>query len=215
MPSPNDIAHLVEQFRIARWDGSRYNYGHVRQLEVFCRKAKRIRPNYSAFYPKLPNYSAHSSLGRMKVTLGIIIVLACCAVGAVLLHYRWVRPHLISPHGGITFREGGGPGIPIAASSPEVASIMSWIDAHQTGWHLSFVTYAPHATLSSDTFHINVGDNFVVLNYARHEGHSFVELVRDLPSQEQLFWRGVISRLKQPNQAMQPTAGRCTDKVEG
>jgi hypothetical protein len=62
MPSPNDIAHLVEQFRIARRDGSRYNYGHVRQLEVFCRKDKRIRPNYSAFYPKLPNYSAHSSL---------------------------------------------------------------------------------------------------------------------------------------------------------
>ncbi|HEV2047153.1 MAG TPA: hypothetical protein VGQ95_11215, partial [Chthoniobacterales bacterium] len=144
----------------------------------------------------------------MKLTLGIIIVLASCAVAGFLLHHRWVRPHLISPRGDITFREGGSPGIAIAASSPEVAYIVSWIDTHQTGWHLSFVTYAPHATLSSDTFHINVGDNFLVLNYARHEGHSFVELVRDLPAEDQLFWRSVISRIKQPNQAMQPTAGR-------
>jgi hypothetical protein len=112
----------------------------------------------------------------MKLTLGIISGLACCAVAAVLIHHRWVRPKLIPPRGDITFRENGGPGTAIPASSPEVASIISWIGAHQTGWHLSFVTYAPHATLSSETFHINVGDNFVVLNYARHEGHSFVEL---------------------------------------
>jgi hypothetical protein len=150
----------------------------------------------------------------MKLTLGIIIVLACCAVAGGLVHHSWVRPRLIPPRGDTTFREGGGgPGTAIPASSPEVASIISWIHSHQTGWHLSFVTYAPHATLSSDTFHINVGDNFVVLNYARHEGDSFVELVRDLPAEEQLFWRGVISRIKQSNQALQPTADRSAAKL--
>jgi hypothetical protein len=144
----------------------------------------------------------------VKLTLGIIIVLACCAVAGVLVHLRWVRPRLIPPRGDITFREGGGPGTAIPASAPEVASIISWVGSHQTGWHLSFVTYAPHATLTSDTFHINIGDNFVVLNYARREGDSFVELVRDLPAEEKLFWRDIISRIKQPNQALQPTAGR-------
>jgi hypothetical protein len=144
----------------------------------------------------------------MKLIWGIIIVLACCAVAGVLVHHRWVRPRIIPPRGDVTFRENGGTGTAIPASSREVVSIISWVGAHQTGWHLSFVTYAPHATLSSDTFHINVGDNFLVLNYARHEGDSFVELVRDLPAEEQLFWRGVIGRIKQPNQALQPTAGR-------
>jgi hypothetical protein len=144
----------------------------------------------------------------VKLTLGIIIVLGCCAAGAVLLHHAWVRPHLISPHRGIAFGDGGAPAILVAASSPEVASIMSWIDSHQTGWHFSVDTYAPHATLSCDTFHINVGDSFVVLNYARHQGHAFVELVRDLPPEEQIFWRGIIARLKQPNRAMQLTTPR-------
>jgi len=146
----------------------------------------------------------------MKLTLGIIIVLACCAVAGVLVHHRWVRPRIISPRGDVMFREAGGPATAIPVSSREITSIISWIGSHQTGWHLSFVTYAPHATLSSDTFHINVGDNFMVLNYARHAGHSFVELVRDLPSEEQLFWRSVINRIKRPNQAMERTADRCT-----
>ena len=84
------------------------------------------------------------------------------------------------------------------ASSPEVASVIAWIGAHQTGWQLSIVDFVPHATLRSDTFEINVGDNFLVLNYALHEGDSsFVQLVRDLSTEDQLFWRGVISRIKQ------------------
>jgi hypothetical protein len=96
MSSPNDIAHLVEQFRIARWDGSGYNYGHVRQLEVFCRKDKRIRPNYSA----------HSSLGvaatsRMSVEQTDIIDFVSTAEGGTVAlsvsdHLSWAdeRSHL-------------------------------------------------------------------------------------------------------------------------
>ncbi len=142
----------------------------------------------------------------MKFTLGIVVVVICCAVAAVLVHNRWVQPHLILPSGDVTFRENGGPGTAIPASSPEIGSIMSWVDTHQTGWRLSVFTYAPHVTLVSDTFHINVGDDFVILNYARHRGRFFVELVRHLPVDDQPFWHNVISRLKQPNQLMKSTA---------
>ena len=123
-------------------------------------------------------------------------VLVTCVVTVFVVHGRWVHPHLLASTGPIALRDSSGQ---TGQLPPETATaIRDWVSSHQSGWRVSFTTYAPHTTVSCDTFHMNFGGNLLVLNYARHAGDTFVQLVRDLPPEEQAFWRKTLAAAKEP-----------------
>ncbi|MEO7165710.1 MAG: hypothetical protein ABI787_09550 [Spartobacteria bacterium] len=148
----------------------------------------------------------------MKPTLVIFVALGACVIIAVILYSRAVHPRLLAPVGPLTF-DAQGSVAEFPSSAAIVASIQAWVAAHQSGWRLSFVTYAARSHFSCDAFSVEVGDRYIVLNYARRRGGVFTEVVRDLTPDEQSFWRDIVDTANRPNQAMQPTAGRRTFKL--
>ena len=133
---------------------------------------------------------------KRLVFVGVALV-ACIVAAGLVVHQRWIHPHLIPAAGEITFRDTAGAAKVVPASAPPVVSAMSWVSDHQTAWQLSFASYAPHDVISCDTFHLNLGDHSLVLNYARQRGHTFVEVTRTLSDQEDRFWRDIITRIKE------------------
>jgi len=135
-------------------------------------------------------------------------IVALFAVVGFVLYSRAVHPQLLPSAGPLTYDDSTGHSREFAPSSAIVESIRGWVAAHQSGWHLSFVTYASRSYFSCETFSVEVGDSHVILNYARDRGSAFTEVVRALADDDRSFWRETVDAAKRPNQAMQRTAGR-------
>ena len=154
---------------------------------------------------------------RAAIIIAVILVIAAYYVRPWEF-WGVTKPVLLPPQGDLTLIDTGFPHYTprppryvLSATSAEAASVMSWIRDHQTGWRVSLVDYAPHTKLMCDTFMLDIQSDALVLNYVRWKrGKGWVQIVRRLSSEEQLFWQSFIARVKRPNQAMQPTAGRCT-----
>jgi hypothetical protein len=137
----------------------------------------------------------------MRVALTALFALAIGIVAAVRIHRAWTTPRLVQPQDEIILKESGATVAKVPAGSSETTSVVSWIREHPTGWKLSFITYAPHTTLSCDTFHLNIERHSLVLNYARRKGSSrWIQIVRDLSAEEQSFWESTIDRLRDVKQ---------------
>ena len=131
-----------------------------------------------------------------SIVISVAALVACVVVAGAVVHQRWIHPRIIAPASEVTFRDTAGAARVIPASAPPVVSVISWITDHQTGWQFSFASYAPHDVISCDTFHVNLGDHSLVLNYARQRGHAYVEVTRTLSDEEDRFWRDIITRIK-------------------
>ena len=133
----------------------------------------------------------------MRAALIALLVLSIGAVAAIWIHHAWTTPYVLQPQDEITLKEDGAPIAKSPPGSSEAESVISWIREHPTGWKLSFVTYAPHTKISCDTFDLNILEHSLVLNYARWKGSSrWIEIVRDLSTEEQSFWQLAIDRLR-------------------
>lgn len=65
---------------------------------------------------------------------------------------------------------------PTVLSNPAlVDDAVRWLNEHQDGWVMTYVTYVPHLEFRGDTFHANFFDHSVVLNI--QEGERWVQLV--------------------------------------
>ena len=133
---------------------------------------------------------------RFVVFFAVALV-GCVFAFGLFIRQRWVHPRIIQPTGEVTFLDNAGATKVIAASAAPVESAISWITDHQTEWQLSFASYTPHDVIRSDTFHVNLGDHSLVLNYARQRGHAFVQITRALSDDEDHFWRDIITRIKE------------------
>jgi hypothetical protein len=139
------------------------------------------------------------------ITAAIVVL---CAIVGLALYSRAVHPQLLPPSRPLTHDDSTGHSREFAPSAAIVESIRGWVAAHQSGWHLSFVTYASRSHFSCDTLSVEVGDSYVVLNYARGRGSAFTEVVRELAADERSFWHDTVDAARKPNQAMQRTVGR-------
>src|SRR5437762_1302929 len=101
------------------------------------------------------------------ITAAAVVV---CAVAAFLFYSRAVNPQLLAPATPLTFTNSSGYSAQFAPSAPIVEAIRGWVAGHQSGWHLSFVSYASRSRFSCDTFSIELGARYIVLNYARRRG---------------------------------------------
>jgi len=131
-----------------------------------------------------------------RIGIFVAALVACVVVAGVVVHQRWIHPGIIPPASEVTFRDAAGTAKVIPASAAPVVSAISWISDHQTGWQFSLASYAPHDVISCDTFHVNLGDHSLVLNYARRKG-AFVQVTRALSDEEDRFWRDIVARINE------------------
>jgi hypothetical protein len=119
-------------------------------------------------------------------------IVSLFAIVALVMYSRAVHPQLLPPTGPLAYDDSTGHSREFAPSAAIFESISAWVAAHQSGWHLSFVTYATRSRVSGDTFSIEIGERNIVLNYARSRGSAFSQVVRDLAPDEQSFWREIV-----------------------
>jgi hypothetical protein len=52
----------------------------------------------------------------------------------------------------------------VSPPSSEHEQLSSWLAGHQTGWHSSFITYAPGVLVSGTNFTINIQHSEIIIN---------------------------------------------------
>jgi hypothetical protein len=133
----------------------------------------------------------------VKLRLLIVAVILISAAVGMWVH-EGTRPQFVYLEGGeIAVRERGVLVRSFPNESPEINPILLWFRQHQTGWRISFVSYAPKTTISGNTFHINLLGNGIILNYLRNRPRVWMQLTRSLSAEEQAFWRDYVAQLSQ------------------
>jgi hypothetical protein len=129
---------------------------------------------------------------RLLVAPLIVVVFGVVVIAAWF--HAGTHPQFVPPNGEVVVRgyDTGQRSFP--AESARADEIVIWFNDHQAGWSTSFATYAPKTTISGDTFHINLLDDRIVLNYLRHRPSVWMQITRTLTPEEQAFWRNYASR---------------------
>ena len=131
----------------------------------------------------------------MKALLVATLVVATVAVVAITAWFHaGTHPQFVPPNGEVVVRKHDTVQRSFPAESREADEILIWFLDHQGGWSTSFVTYAPNTTISCDTFHVNLLDGSIVLNYLRHRPSTWMQITRSLTAEEEAFWRDYASR---------------------
>jgi hypothetical protein len=52
----------------------------------------------------------------------------------------------------------------ISPPSSDHERLASWLTQHQDGWHISYITYAPHLFVSGTNFTMNIERSGVIIN---------------------------------------------------
>jgi hypothetical protein len=129
---------------------------------------------------------------RLLVAAFVITAVAVAAIGSWL--YAGTHPQFVPADGDVVVRERGSVLRSFPAESAQADEIIIWFQQHQTGWSMSFVSYAPKTTISCETFHINLLDGSIILNYLRHRPSVWMQITRTLTSEEKAFWSSFASR---------------------
>ena len=131
---------------------------------------------------------------NLRLLAPALIVTVVAVVAVASWFYAGTHPQFVPSDGEVAVREHGSVLRSFPAESAQADEIIVWFQQHQTGWSISFVTYAPKTTISCETFHINLLDGSIILNYLRHRPSVWMQITRALTPEEETFWRDYASR---------------------
>jgi hypothetical protein len=131
---------------------------------------------------------------KARLLVATLIAAFAAVIAIAAWFYAGTHPQFVPPNGEVVVRSRYAVQRSFPAESREADEILTWFLDHQGGWSTSFVTYAPKTTISCDTFHINLLDGSIVLNYLRHRPSVWMQITHALTPEEEAFWRNHASR---------------------